>query len=187
MRRESGGEGERMREFTRGALGGFVVLLAAIQFFRPARTNPPVIAAKTVEAAVGVPPQVEEILGRSCNDCHSNLTEWPWYTNVAPVSWLIAHHVNEGRRHLNFSEWLRPDVQDAAKYTHEKFESICKEVQIGDMPLESYTLIHRQARLSTGDVQTLCRWAGEGTVLRKSANWEVARTSAIWNRASQYR
>ncbi len=84
-----------------------------------------------------MPPQVEEILGRSCNDCHSNLTEWPWYTNVAPVSWLIAHHVNEGRRHLNFSEWLRPDVQDAAKYTaHEKFESICKEKlqTLGDMP-----------------------------------------------------
>jgi hypothetical protein len=152
----------RAKDFWIGALGGFVVLAGVIQFFRPARTNPPETPGHALEDTVRVPLQVEAILTRSCDDCHSDRTIWPWYTNVAPISWFIVHHVNGGRRHLNFSEWIRPDVQDPVHYTQQKFQSACKEVQNGGMPLSSYLLIHRDARLSAEDVRTICQWAAGG-------------------------
>src|SRR5437868_13257121 len=90
-----------------------VILFAALQFTNPARTNPPVDPAQTIEAHTQMTPQVAAILDRSCNDCHSNKTRWPWYSHVAPVSWLVVDDVNEARRAMNFSEWgrLDPDRQ----------------------------------------------------------------------------
>src|SRR5712664_3174329 len=90
-----------------------VIIFFGLQFIRPAKTNPPIDQAQTIEAQTQVTPQVEAILDRSCNDCHSNKTRWPWYSNVAPVSWLVVDDVNEARRVLNFSEWgrLDPDRQ----------------------------------------------------------------------------
>jgi len=130
-----------------------VVFLAA-QFKRPARTNPPVDQAQTLEAHTQMTPQVSSTLARSCNDCHSNNTVWPWYTNVAPVSWFIADHVEEGRRHLNFSEWGRGDQRRRRK----KLEEICEEVKDGDMPLSSYTPLHPHAKLTPEDIKMLCDW-----------------------------
>src|ERR1051325_2772912 len=78
-----------------------VVLLIVAQFIRPARTNTPVDPAKELQA----PQPVASILQRSCNDCHSNGTVWPWYAQVAPVSWLLARDVRQGRREMNLSEW----------------------------------------------------------------------------------
>src|SRR5712691_1086291 len=80
---------------------GFIV----IQSYRPAKTNPPVDPSQSIEAQLNVPPQVAAILDRSCNDCHSNKTRWPWYTNVAPISWFVIGHVDDARKDLNFSEW----------------------------------------------------------------------------------
>jgi hypothetical protein len=130
-----------------------VVFLVA-QFKRPARTNPPVDQAQTLEAQTQMTPQVASTLSRSCNDCHSNNTTWPWYTNVAPVSWFIADHVEEGRRHLNFSEWGKGDERRQRK----KLEEICEEVTDGAMPLSSYTPLHPQAKLTPEDIKTLCDW-----------------------------
>src|SRR5260370_6441448 len=84
-------------------------VLLAIQLFRPARTNPPVDEYQTIFARTQMTPSVAAIFNRSCVDCHSNKTVWPWYTNVAPVSWFITNHVNTGRRLLNLSEWARLD------------------------------------------------------------------------------
>ena len=109
-----------MSGFAQGLIAGIAALLLTIQFIRPAKTNPPIVRERTLEAAVAVPPEVEAILARSCNDCHSNGTEWPWYSNVAPVSFFVINHVNEGRRHLNFSEWLPPGASDPAAYTFER-------------------------------------------------------------------
>jgi hypothetical protein len=125
---------------------------------RPARTNFLVIPSQTLEAVVPVPPPVESILQRACYDCHSDLTRWPWYSNVAPVSWFVIDHVDSGRRHANFSEWLRPDTKDPAKYTRERFQAICKQVETRNMPLTSYLLVHRAARLSQSDIETICEW-----------------------------
>lgn len=148
-----------MPEFLRGAVLGFLGLLIGSQLIRPARTNPVVLPSQTLEAVVPVPAQVESILQRACNDCHSDLTRWPWYSNVAPVSWFVIDHVDSGRRHVNFSEWLRRrDTKNPAEYTRERFQSICKEVQTHSMPLTSYLLVHREARLSPGDVETICQW-----------------------------
>jgi hypothetical protein len=151
-----------MPAFGRGAILGFIALVVMIQVYRPARDNPPIDATRTLEAAVPVPPAVEQILARSCNNCHSDQTHWPWYSNLAPISWMIADHVTNGRRHLNFSEWLRPDVDDPAEYTRQKFISACREWRLGRMPLLSYELLHPGARLSSAQIQAFCDWNGSG-------------------------
>lgn len=132
-----------------------VCLLVGIQFIRPAKSNPPIDDGRTITAIQSVPPEVAAILDRSCQDCHSNKTSWPWYTNVAPASWFTIDHVNEGRRHLNFSDWARLNQGQRSS----KLKEICDEVKSGGMPLSSYTLIHRYAKLSSNDVGTLCNWA----------------------------
>jgi hypothetical protein len=131
-----------------------VCLFILIQLKRPARTNPAVDESQTIEARTQMTPQVKDILDRACRDCHSNKTEWPWYTNVAPVSWWITDHVNEGRQNLNLSEWgkLDKDRQD------KKLRQICDEVEGGGMPLSSYLPMHPKAKLSEQDKKTLCDW-----------------------------
>lgn len=131
-----------------------VVGFLGMQAVRPARTNPPVDEAQTIFARTQMTPQVAGIFDRSCRDCHSNKTVWPWYTQVAPVSWWLTNHVNEGRQNLNLSEWARlnRDRQDR------KLRQICDEVLDGAMPLSSYTPIHPQAKLSDQDKKTLCDW-----------------------------
>src|SRR5436309_9286609 len=84
-------------------------LMLLVQFIRPARTNPPVDESQTIFANTQMTPEVASILNRSCIDCHSNKTVWPWYTNVAPVSWFIVNDVNTGRQFLNLSEWGKLD------------------------------------------------------------------------------
>ena len=130
-------------------------VFAMLQFIRPARTNPPVDEARTIQARVLVSPEVAAILDRSCNDCHTNQTRWPWYSQIAPVSWKVAGDVNEGRDHMNLSDW--------AQYSQSEQESlmrhICREVKDGSMPLKSYLWIHSNAKLSPEDVKTLCDWA----------------------------
>src|SRR6266699_3958355 len=84
---------------------GLVGMLLLSQCIRPNHTNPPIDAVRTLQAHTQIPPQVETILQRSWNDCHSNHTEWPWYSQRSPISWYLQHHVNEGRRELNLSDW----------------------------------------------------------------------------------
>lgn len=131
-----------------------IVIFLGIQFVRPARTNPPVDESQTIFARTQMKPEVAAIFDRSCRDCHSNKTVWPWYTNVAPISWWLSNHVNEGRQNLNLSEWgrLAQDRQDR------KLRQICDEVSDGVMPLSSYLPMHPQARLSDQDKSTLCDW-----------------------------
>lgn len=135
-----------------------VVVLACLfvvaQFSRPARTNPAADQSLALQSHVQVTPQVASIIDRSCADCHSNKTRWPWYSNVAPVSWFVIDHVNEGRRNLNFSEWGRYTKRD----TDVLFKQICQEVKSGAMPLSSYTPLHPGSKLSAEDVKILCDW-----------------------------
>ena len=130
------------------------VVLIAIQFVRPARTNPAVDQTQMMQSHLQVPPHVAAILDRSCHDCHSNATRWPWYSNVAPASWFLIDHVNEGRQHLNFSEWGKLDKRRADK----RLEEMCEQVQDKLMPIESYTWIHRSAKLSDADIKAICDW-----------------------------
>jgi hypothetical protein len=132
-----------------------VVCLVIAQFFGPAKTNPAIDPSQSVESRLQITPQVAAILDRSCSDCHSNKTRWPWYSNVAPVSWFVIDHVNEGRRHLNFSEWGRYTQRDVGGL----LKQMCREVKADTMPLSSYTPMHPGSKLSAEDVKTLCDWA----------------------------
>ncbi|HYJ86026.1 MAG TPA: heme-binding domain-containing protein [Pyrinomonadaceae bacterium] len=129
-------------------------LFVAAQFTSPARTNPEADRSLALESHLQVNPQVGAIIDRSCADCHSNKTQWPWYSKVVPVSWLVIDHVNHGRSHLNFSEWGRYDRREAGQMLGQ----ICKEVKSGAMPLSSYTPLHPESKLSAEDVKLLCDW-----------------------------
>jgi len=146
-----------MRVFLR-ILKWVAILLAlaavGIQFVRPARTNPAFNQSQSLEAYTQMTPEVASILDRSCRDCHSSKTSWPWYSNVAPVSWWVIDHVNHGRSHLNYSEWGTLKREDQDKTLRE----ICDEVTSGAMPLPSYLPLHPAARLSEQDKKTICDW-----------------------------
>jgi hypothetical protein len=130
-----------------------VILLA--QFIRPDRTNPPVEPPKTVQAHLTVPGDVQQLLVDACYDCHSHETQWPWYANVAPMSWLVVKDVNEGRRHLNFSIW---GDYPASRADH-KLEEVIEMVESGEMPLAIYVPLHPEADLSEQQRQTIVDWA----------------------------
>ncbi|HEV7799031.1 MAG TPA: heme-binding domain-containing protein [Pyrinomonadaceae bacterium] len=134
-------------------IGGVCCFIVA-QFFGPAKTNPASERTQSIDSRVQVTPQVAAIFDRSCNDCHSNKTRWPWYSNVAPISWFVINHVNEARQNLNFSEWGRYTERDADGM----LKQICREVRAGAMPLSSYTPLHPGSTLSPEDVKTLCDW-----------------------------
>jgi len=129
---------------------GFIFL--GMQFVSIA-AMPKTSAPIGVHMAEVVNPQVGAILDRSCQDCHSNHTNWPWYSHVAPVSWIVSKHVSEGREMLDFSAWT-----DQSRAESER-TLICDAVSSGSMPLASYTMIHRKARLSKLDVKLICDWA----------------------------
>jgi hypothetical protein len=133
-----------------------IVLVVFLQLVQPKRTNPPVVPSRSLEAHVRVPPQVESVLKRACGNCHSNETVWPWYSHVAPISWLITSDVNEGRSHINFHDW---EAQKSPQAAIEHLALICKEVRDGGMPPLTYRMMHKESRLSPGDMSAVCSWS----------------------------
>ena len=129
----------------------FVIAFAAAQLIRPERANPITDADRTIQAHVGTTRELAAVLDRSCRDCHSNHTVWPWYTQIAPLSWLMAQGVAEGRKAVNFSEWADypPDVQRML------LSASCEDVSSGTMP-GPYTLLRPETRLSPQDIETIC-------------------------------
>jgi len=132
-----------------------VVAFIAIQFYRPDRTTPPIVQAETFEATTPIPENINRILARSCNDCHTNQTAYPWYSKISPFSWLLDDHIREGRHELNLSVW---QTYTAKKKRH-KLDEICEQVTSGAMPYDQYVWIHRDALLSPEDKRILCDWA----------------------------
>ena len=143
-----------MRVFRRVFLVGVVALLL-IQLLPSGRSNPPVVAAQTIERTLTVPAGVKAIFDRSCRNCHSNETVWPWYAHVAPASWFLVMDVNHAREEMNFSEWGTENT-DAQR---DSLLEICRKVKAGAMPLRSYTILHGDAVLTSADVATLCTWS----------------------------
>lgn len=131
-----------------------VLLLVAIQLVPVDVRNFPVSPEGSIYGIETVPMEVKSVFESSCNNCHSNQTRWPWYSRLAPASWIVAHDVHEGRRHMNFSEWS----SYSQKKRDEKLENICDQLMNGDMPDGKYLLIHRNARLSEGQKEAVCRW-----------------------------
>ena len=133
---------------------GLAVVVVGAQFFQPERTNPPVDETRTIYARVPVPSDVKAILERSCADCHSYNTRWPWYSYVAPTMWLVAHDVEEGREHMNLSDFAQyKDLRAVAK-----LDMICEQIQAGNMPLPVYLTMHSDAKLSKEEIDRICDW-----------------------------
>jgi len=108
-------------------------------------------------AGAHVPPTVRAVIERSCRDCHSEATHFPWYSYIAPISWLLKDEVREGREHLNLSRWNEYSLVSRERCLSE----IANQVQDGAMPLGSYTFIHRDAALSPADVDAIFTWTQE--------------------------
>lgn len=136
---------------------GFAILAAAIQFIRPERPHTTEDLKKNIRAYVSMDDAIYQTLIRSCGDCHSNTTQWPWYSEIAPVSWVVAGDVENGRRHLNFSEW----GNYAPKKMGKKLNQIAEVMADSSMPLTSYVLMHKEAKLSTAELKMLEQWAEE--------------------------
>jgi len=136
-----------MKTFRRIAIG--VVAAAAIQFVPISRTNPP------VETEIAAPDSVQAILTRSCYDCHSNKTVWPWYSHVAPVAWLVASDVSGARKKMNFTTWNAYSAHQQAQ----KIKEIWTQVEPGDMPPWYYLLEHKNARMSDNDKAVIRDWS----------------------------
>ena len=128
------------------------IAFVAIQFFQIDKTNPQVNASETLESVVSVSPDVSIILGKACNDCHTNKTIYPWYSYIQPNGWFLKSHIDEGMSKLNFSKFATYSPNKQAK----KLEEICEQVESGEMPLPSYTWIHRDAILTDSEKKALC-------------------------------
>jgi len=140
-----------MRTRLKQALIVLAVVFAAAQLIRPERANPTIDQSRTIQAHVRTPSGLVAVLDRSCGDCHSNATVWPWYTHVAPTSWLMAYAVKKGRTAVNFSEWATysPDQRRML------LAASCKDASDGKMP-GVYAWLRQDTRLSAQDVETIC-------------------------------
>jgi hypothetical protein len=139
---------------------GSIAFLILIQIIPAGRTNPPVIPSRSLEAHVDVPPEVQTVLKRSCYDCHSSATVWPWYSHVAPVSWYVVHDVNTGRSHVNFQNW---EAQINEQEGKEHLGLICKLVREGTMPPADYRVMHQDSNVSAEETNAVCAWSQKFT------------------------
>lgn len=133
---------------------GILAIFILIQFFRPEKNNSK-NEMNAMSTVMEIPVEVTKIIQTSCADCHTNSTNYPWYSEIAPVSWYLAQHVEEGKEHLNFSEWTT--------YNKDQQEHIIKDIKevLNDreMPLKSYLLIHKDAKLTENQYQIMYDWA----------------------------
>lgn len=132
------------------------IVLVLIQFVRPEK-NLSGDNTYAIEKAYNVPPEISTLLEGACYNCHSNTTEYPWYSNIQPVAWWLANHVKDGKKHLNFSEFTKRRI---AVQNH-KLEEIAEQVKEKEMPLPSYTYLglHPEAKLTDEQRATLTLWA----------------------------
>ena len=132
---------------------GLAIVFIIIQFFRPSK-NLSADTSKDISKLYNVPDNVETILQRACNDCHSNKTVYPWYAEVQPVEWWLNDHIVDGKRHFNLNNFASLKVAVQKK----KMEECMEQIKKNEMPLDSYTWIHKDAILSEADKQTINTW-----------------------------
>jgi Haem-binding domain len=145
-------------------LFGLLAIIIIIQFFRIDKTNPEISKADDFVEINNPPEEITAILKSSCYDCHSNETKYPWYSNIAPVSWWVKDHINEGRDELNFSEW----GTFKEKRKDHKLEECVEMLEEGEMPLDEYTWTHSEAKLTTDQKTQLINWFKEIRELAKA-------------------
>ncbi len=134
-----------------------VSVFIVIQFFQSEKTNPVVIESNSIESQTQLPANISSIFINACQDCHSNKTQWPWYSYIVPVSWLVTKDVYEGRKHLNFSEWGTYNTNKKIKKLSEIQESIADS----SMPLPIYVTMHPKANLTKEEREQINQWTEE--------------------------
>jgi hypothetical protein len=132
-----------------------LVTIIAIQFIQPARNKSGQVLPTDISKVYNIPNQVQSVLKNACSDCHSNNTNYPWYSNIQPGGWWLASHIRKGKEELNFSEF----GDYSSRKQRSKLNSIAKTVEDGTMPFPSYTLIHRNARLTKDEKAVIINWA----------------------------
>ena len=152
-----------------------LIILIVIQFIKPKKNIHPGAQPADISTLYAVPPDVDSILVIACKDCHSNNTRYPWYNNFQPVAWFLANHVKDGTRSFNLNEFATYPV--ARQY--DKIEEIKKQIDKGDMPLSSYTIIHRDAKLTDAEKNTIITWSEN---IRKDMEAKYPKDSLIRKR-----
>ncbi|QEC43606.1 heme-binding domain-containing protein [Pseudobacter ginsenosidimutans] len=132
-----------------------LLALVIIQFFRPEKNIAAAASPTDIATKYAIPAEVKPILDKACNDCHSNNTLYPWYSNIQPVAWWLASHIKDGKRHLNFSTFTAYSYKRA----DHKMEEVIETVEKHEMPLPSYTWTHKDAKLTDAERTTLKNWA----------------------------
>lgn len=132
---------------------GLFLVLIVLQAFRPVK-NTSADTTNDISRSYPVPEEVKTILTKACFDCHSNNTVYPWYAEIQPVAWWLDHHIKEGKREINFNEFAAYRIGRQYK----KLEECLKQIKEDEMPLESYTIIHKKAILSDTEKQSLSTW-----------------------------
>lgn len=146
---------KKMKKALKVFLVILIIILISIQFVRPEQNAGEEIAQNQITAHYQVPADVQQVLKVSCYDCHSNTTQYPWYSKIQPVAWMLNDHIVEGKKELNFSNFSAYP----AYRRYKKFKEISQQVKENDMPLFSYTIIHRDAVLSDNQKLLLENWA----------------------------
>ena len=143
-----------MRKKVRIIVFSLLIIFVVIQFFQP-KKNLGEISSDHILSQEKIPAHVQTILKNACMDCHSNHTNYLWYHQIAPVSWLVRYDIVEGKDHLNFSDWGKLDVFDKIG----DLDDLSKAVKEGEMPIELYSMMHKKARLSEAQRDTLVAWS----------------------------
>ena len=146
-------------------LSGLLIVFIVIQFIQPALNESDEMLPTDMTKTINTPANVQNILKTACYDCHSNHTNYPWYSRVQPFGWLLANHIKEGKAELNFSEF----GSYSRRRQISKLNGVVNSVKDETMPLSSYTMIHKNARLSKENKTLLIDWAQEQkTVLERT-------------------
>ncbi|NER11966.1 cytochrome C [Leptobacterium flavescens] len=132
-----------------------LIVLVIMQFIRPEKNTSDTVPATDFITMTNPSEEIKGILKTACYDCHSNNTVYPWYNNIAPVSYWLADHVKDGKKHLNFSDWGNYDQKRKAH----KLEELVEEVKEHKMPLNSYLWMHKDAKLDDAQIEALTSWA----------------------------
>lgn len=136
---------------------GLVLLIVFIiaQFFSPEKNSGNIASVAAFEAETNPPEDVKLILETTCYDCHSDVTNYPWYNSITPVNYWLDGHIKDGKKHFNVSKWEGNSV----KRKDHKFEELIEEVEEGEMPLNSYTWTHGDAKLTEAQIASVVNWA----------------------------
>jgi len=143
---------------------GLLLVLIGIQFIQPDKDNQSMDMTNDISKVVTVPDSVHALLKASCYDCHSNFTNYPWYSNIQPVGWWLKDHIDEGKQSLNFSEFAALKPRPGGRYSttqalqDHKLEEVAEMVEEGEMPLQSYTIIHRDSKLTDTQKKVITDW-----------------------------